>query len=114
MKKVFEYMGWCDHNFSPDEICKKCNRSSTDIILQEELLHHLDGNDMVEAINKMVEKGDWIKFYLYVENVYFKKSHIGFNTIEEAHATFFHWLFSNPDNFFKLMEEWLNEKADQL
>lgn len=102
MKKVFEYMGW-KYTYPHKTVYDSLNER-----------HNLDGNDMVEAIQKMNEKGDWIKFYLYVENVYFKKSPFGFNTIEEAHATFFHWLFSNPDNFFKLMEEWLNEKADQL
>lgn len=82
MKRVFEYIYWEGYR-CPHEIKK-------------------DGNLMVLAINKMQEKGDWEKFscWCYVE------SKICPSWYWEV------WLFGDPANFFKLFEEWLNEKAD--
>jgi hypothetical protein len=103
MKKVFRYMGWCQHNFDRFHKCKVCNKMANHSTLK---IHCLDGNDMVLAINKMVEKKDWKEFYLWTigkDNQQNEETSIGSYEV---------WLFGNPDNFFKLMEEWLNEKAD--
>jgi hypothetical protein len=92
MKKVFDYMGWkytYPHKTVYDAIFEK---------------HNLDGNDMVEAINKIVEKELWNDFVHDAINYYWKD--------ETADRSIMPWLFGNPQNFFKLMEEWLNEKAD--
>jgi hypothetical protein len=43
MKKVFEYMGW-KYTYPHKTVYDSLNER-----------HNLDGNDMVEAINKMVE-----------------------------------------------------------
>lgn len=89
MKKVFEYMGW-ENRLPHKTVYDSLNEP-----------HPLDGNDMVLAINKMWDKGDWYKFQYYCEAIYEKGS-------EQLAANV--WLFGSPDNFFKLMEEWLNER----
>jgi hypothetical protein len=83
MKKVFDYMSW-DYRNGID--------------------HPLDGNDMVAAINKIVEKELWNDFEHDVVNYYWKD--------ETADRSIMPWLFGNPQNFFKLMEAWVNEKVD--
>lgn len=78
MKKVFDYMSW-DYRNGID--------------------HPLDGNDMVAAINKIVEKELWNDFVHDVVNYYWKD--------ETADRSIMPWIFGNPQNFFKLMEVWL-------
>ena len=78
-KRVFEYMEWSDDT-------------------------KFDGNNIVSAINKMVENNEWITFYLYAEDIYFKETLSGFNFFEEAHAAYSVWLI-NPPRFFQLMSE---------
>lgn len=57
-KLAFEYMEWCYHKYAKSGelwgtgICIKCKYP-----LPEE--HILDGNNMVAAMNKMAERGDW-------------------------------------------------------
>ena len=94
MKKVFEYMSW------PYDIYKSQK------FLNRGIDHPLHGNDMVAAINKMRIRVDWDCFYeYYLEYVL---EHFPKTTKMDNRA----WLFGNPANFFKLMEEWLNEEAD--
>lgn len=88
MKEVFRYMNWENEwTTNPD-------------------LHPLDGNDMVLAINKMRENGDWDKFDDVCYGVWIR------DTIDRDDECIFFtvWLFGDPANFFKLMEEWLKEK----
>ena len=73
--------------------------------------HNLDGNDMVEAINKMAAKGDWRNFSHFCMKKY-DETLKGKPWPGNDEYNFPVWLFGNPDNFFKLLEEWLNEKAD--
>lgn len=98
MENIFKYMGWCDHNFDRFHKCRVCNKMANHSTLK---IHYLDGNDMVLAINKMWDKGDWYKFQYYCEAIYEKGS-------EQLAANV--WLFGNPRNFFELMEEWLSKK----
>ena len=87
MKKVFDYMGW-DYDIY-----------RTQKFLNNGIDHPLDGNDMVEAINKIVEKELWNDFEHDVVNYYWKD--------ETADRSIMPWIFGNPQNFFKLMEVWL-------
>lgn len=56
----------------------------------------LDGNDMVEAINIMVFMGDWDRFYDYVT----------YHELCPCETDIMPWLI---ENFFTIMEEWLND-----
>lgn len=87
MKKVFDYMGW-DYDIY-----------RTQKFLNNGIDHPLDGNDMVAAINKIVEKELWNDFVHDAVNYYWKD--------ETADRSIMPWLFGNPQNFFKLMEVWL-------
>ena len=87
MKKVFEYMGW-----------------STDATFNREFYPNLDGNDMVEAIKKMTESRVWNDLEFDANNCYWQD--------KTTKCPFTSWLCGNPTNFFKLMEAWLDEKAD--
>lgn len=79
---VMKYMEWHNHKF----------------------IHHpFDGNDMVLAMNKMVEKGD---FPYFVKSA-FKKFKGCRYEIDEAMV----YMFNKPENFFKLMEQWLGGKG---
>jgi len=108
-KLVFEYMGWrmpCDGNeanrfacLTEGEItCIKC-----------EYYHPLDGNDMVAAMNKMVENKElWglDSFLDYMQDTYFNE-YIGLDD-----ENFIHWLMQ-PARFFELMLSWLKEKEHE-
>lgn len=119
MKKVFEYMGKV-----PDWGCKRldnlgleCIKSNNPVLAHclpddeepciyfYQVFQKLDGNDMVQAIRKMQEKVDFYgldSFMDYADITYHKnfKRDVDFEV----------WLFGNPENFFKLMEEWLKGK----
>lgn len=104
MKKVFEYMRWCDHNFDRFHKCRVCNKMANHSTLK---IHCLDGNDMVLAINKMVEKGDLGRFIAYIIDNDLCKLDQNYLTVIEW-SVFTSTLFGNPTNFFTLMEEWLS------
>lgn len=89
--KVFEYMGINSVPVSYDHINNKFNQEYPPI----------DGNLIVLAINKMRDKGDWDKFKTFCLDK--------FGAWETTNNIEF-WLFGNPANFFKLMEEWPKEK----
>ena len=93
MKKVFKYMGWDkDHLEDYDE---KYGTTS---------IRELDGNDMVEAINTMAFLGDWDNFIQYTN----EQEKIVYQPMNNFAKDMF-WLFGNPENFFNLMEAWLND-----
>jgi hypothetical protein len=94
--KVFGYMKW----------------HSRDVIVGFQTTtpeHPLDGTDMVLCVDKMVEKGDWIKFYRMNLTDY-SELHLSECKLwsDGFHADFVSWLFQ-PDHFFLLMEKWLEE-----
>lgn len=107
-KLVFEYMGWCQHKYAASGklwgtgICIRCK----DPLPRE---HTLDGNDMVAAMNKMVEKGDWKDFDSYSCRVFVNDNSIKFNLKKE---TWISWLMQ-PTRFFELMASWLKEKEHE-
>jgi hypothetical protein len=70
--------------------------------------HPLDGNDMVAAMNKMVEKGDWKDFDSYSCRVFVNDNSIKFNLKKETWTS---WLMQ-PTRFFELMSSWLKEKEN--
>jgi hypothetical protein len=71
----------------------------------------LDSNSAWEVVQEMEIRDEFIKFYLYIEDFYFKQSPFGFNSVEEAHAAFFIWLY-NPTNFFNCFAKWLLSKEE--
>lgn len=91
MKKVFDYMEWDYDIHKSQKFLHQDNYCRID--------HPLDGNDMVAAINKIVEKELWNDFEHDVVNYYWKD--------ETADRSIMPWIFGNPQNFFKLMEVWL-------
>jgi hypothetical protein len=98
MKKVFEYMGW-----DKIEDCDACDLEYCEgsVLDLPECRYRGDGNDMVLAINAMREKGDWDKFFKF----FYNKIALIADVV------------GDPENFFKLMEEWIeevekDEKAD--
>lgn len=80
-KLIFEYMGW---NF-----IDKCR---------------LDGNDMVEAMNKMVEKGEWdgFSYFAYHDKGDWKQYD------KNTRKVFIPWLLQ-PNRFFELLSEALEK-----
>lgn len=103
-QRVFEYMSWkmvCMGNIT--DYCKIEDESLKVSLCNQrcEFYHPLDGNDMVLAINKMQEKGDFSDFDYYV----FYNKYKGAD-----YCAYTAWLFGSPSNFFNLMEEWLGEK----
>lgn len=92
-KRIFGYMGWLRsiHNI-PGMAWEIYDRR-----------HPLDGNDMVAAMNKMVEKGDWTDFFQDCWNIY---------VYTDADANYIHWLMQ-PTRFFELMASWLKEKEHE-
>jgi hypothetical protein len=107
-KRVFEYLGWKICLEEKDRLVKYC--SYVDTCYSCPIYHPLDGNDLILAINKMVENNEWITFYLYAEDIYFKETLSGFNFFEEAHAAYSVWLI-NPPRFFQLMSEAIEKGA---
>jgi len=102
-KLVFEYMGWCQHKYAASGklwgtgICIRCK----DPLPKE---HPLDGNDMVTAMNKIVEKQEWDKFaYLVKINLPYEVSFI---------EDIIYWIMQ-PARFFELMSSWLKEKHEK-
>lgn len=94
---VFKYMEWC--------IIENCTFNG--MLLANTKDKILDGNDMVAAINKMVEKEDWLNFREYV---WFKcpDEVIKSDSESDINALFENWLFQ-PNRFFDLMEAWRKE-----
>ena len=83
--KVFKYMEWCPKGDTDHRI--------------------LNGNDMVLAMNKMVEKGDWVNFKEDCKvNAWFI-----FMAEEKTPIDFILFLMQ-PARFFDLMEKWLEVK----
>jgi hypothetical protein len=64
--------------------------------------------DMVAAMNKMVEKGDWKDFDSYSCRVFVNDNSIKFNLKKETWTS---WLMQ-PTRFFELMSSWLKEKEN--
>jgi len=87
---VFEYMEWC--------IIENCTFNGTLLANTKDKI--LDGNDMIAAMNKMVEKEDWAGFFTYISFPYLHE----FNDENKN----IHWLMQ-PDRFFDLMEAWIKE-----
>jgi hypothetical protein len=108
-KRVFEYMGWCWHDWTEvlvdpqdggkiysEYLCFKCKRPFID----RKAEHPLDGNDIVSAINKMVEKGDLKDFLQFSWQ---HKTPDNRNTL----FNYIHSVIGNPENFFQLMAKFL-------
>lgn len=64
--------------------------------------HPLDGNDMVAAMNKMVDKKEWHSFELYTADNC-KRDYRYVTSI------YIFWLMQ-PARFFELMAKWLEEQ----
>lgn len=100
-KLVFEYMWWkmpCDGNEANRFACLTEGGLTC---IKCEFYHPLDGNDMVAAMNQMVEKREWDKFaYLVKINLPYEVSFI---------EDIIHWIMQ-PARFFELMGKWLKEK----
>ena len=107
MKNVFEYTGWKKHNCGIDYgnpkmcsfPCSTCPENK----------HHLDGNDMVLAINKMQERRDFnefVSFFRWKSNMNepYKKG-----TTYYYDADYISFMIGDPANFFRLMEEAIKE-----
>lgn len=66
---------------------------------ERNVVHYLNnGNDMITAMNKMVEKNDWEEFIQDSDNREWGQTY-----------NFIHWIMQ-PIRFFDLMGEWLEEK----
>ena len=91
MKEVFEYLGWLRKYETPERA-----------VIIASIIHKLGGNDMVLAINAMEEKGDWADFESFAINEYWSED-------IDGGRVFMVWLFSNPANFFELMEKAIKE-----
>ena len=63
---------------------------------------HLDGNDMVSAMNKIVECEEWDNFYAFASNALCEAD-------PEDIFALTPWLMQ-PERFFDLMAQWLEEK----
>lgn len=109
MTTIFEYMGWCKHKFDYSDIpkCEYCGKYMMQVRMGLERENHpLDGNDMVAAINKMRERGDWkVLFTINVisNNKAFEVKGIQYHEISAD-------IFGSPETFFKLMQEALDKK----
>lgn len=105
-KLVFEYMGWCPktRNF-----CNGKARATFCPTLDDCHQHPLDGIDMVAAMNKMVERGDWKDFDSYSCRVFVNDNSIKFDLSRETWTS---WLMQ-PARFFELMLSWLKEKENE-
>jgi len=67
---------------------------------------NFDGNDMVAAMNQIVEKGDWKDFDSYSCRVFVNDNSIKFDLSRETWTS---WLMQ-PARFFELMAKWLEEQ----
>jgi hypothetical protein len=97
MTEVFKYMGWCKHKARqtyPKSACVKCGMPIW-------IKRRLDGNDMTLAINAM-QDGDFEDFEQFTLKKYLQVDDVD----KPSHGV---WLFGNPTNFFRLMEEALTE-----
>lgn len=94
-KLIFEYCEWCKDCAGKDE----CGEPDRFTLCEE---HWLDGIDVVDAINKMVGREDWSKFYYNTHNLNPEAGRL-------SHAMFLPWLIQ-PERFFKLMADWLRGK----
>jgi hypothetical protein len=67
------------------------------------------GNDMIAAMNVMVERESWTKFFGFVCTEHYRQTIL---SMESPHlsADLFRWLM-NPDNFFELMGKALEERV---
>jgi hypothetical protein len=108
-KRIFKYMKeWkqpCDGE--AEEYCITEDDKHTCRIC--EFYHPLDGNNMVAAMNKMVEKGDWKDFDSYSCRVFVNDNSIKFNLKKETWTS---WLMQ-PARFFELMAAWLKKKEHE-
>ena len=96
-KLIFDYCGWkmaCRGN-SP-EICFEDNGS---LCIKCEFYHPLNGNDILEAVRIMEEKGDWLNFTSSVELRCYQY-------IKLTPSEFPYLL----QNFFEFMAAWLKER----
>lgn len=112
-KLAIEYMGWCFHRYAKSGllwgtgICVKCK----DPRPKE---HPRDGNDMVAAMNKMAENGDWKSQLLPIVYKKWEEENSNFTAPDEKGYLFVSWLMQ-PARFFELMGKWLearNAKAE--
>jgi len=97
-KRVFEYLGWKICLEEKDRLVKYC--SYVDTCYSCPIYHPLDGNDIVSAINKMVEKGDLKDFLQFSWQ---HKTPDNRNTL----FNYIHSVIGNPENFFQLMAKFL-------
>ncbi|MDD4390209.1 MAG: hypothetical protein PHW03_05335 [Eubacteriales bacterium] len=90
-KLIFDYCGWCE-TCDIQPTCTNYDRL--------ECRHTLDGNDMVAAMNKIVENCEWGDFERKVVLSYMQT---------EYNQQLIPWLMQ-PDRFFELMSKWLEVK----
>ena len=92
---VAEYMGW---KFWKE---RKAYIEDWGFDPYKQKVINFDSNDSRLCVEKMVERGDWKHFdlYLFAEGI---RRFVGDS------EKFLPWLF-NPDNFFSAMASWLRE-----
>ena len=94
---VAEYMGWVYHETD--------DKKWWNIIGKDGATHLLDLNDAGLCVQKMVEKGDWERFYQDSMSDFAVMMCKGI-----AQQDFVAWLF-NSDNFFTAIAAWVRSKV---
>ena len=105
--KVFEYMGWqdgcdCHEPCNPKEGIRCC--IGCKYYIPKEYDHPLDGNDMVAAIGNLAHDEAWQDFCDFAKDSGCEDNDDVFWMNEDMFTA---WLCGNPENFFNLMEKWL-------
>jgi len=88
---ISEYMGW---NLTPLE---ESHCANFIISVSKTEPYHFDLNDAGLCVSRMVEKGDWAKFW--------KDTYNDYQGVPTSLNKYTAWLF-NADNFFQAMAAW--------
>jgi hypothetical protein len=98
-KLIFNYCGW-----KPDRFL--CTDEGGNLFYRD-----LEGNDMVEAKEKLNTFNDWENFYLFAEKEFRKTYYVASDSCFFVIRFIFVDWFTNIQNFFSLMVEWLKERV---
>ena len=89
--RIFEYMDWIEplafdrpYTFSKER-------------------HRLDGNDIISAMNKIVEREEWGNFYAFASNALCEADQEDIFSLPRR--------LMQPERFFDLMGKWLEVKT---
>lgn len=91
-QKIFEYMEWelLHNSFMPADMA-----------------HPLDANDMIAAVNKMVEKEELKQFFIFADSI--QDENVPITTDLDYYIYLFTQIMQ-PTRFFTLMSDWLERK----